>query len=189
MFGKISYFILCLYIGVNFAMELENIKQDDVKYEAKEKHFETELLDLEEVPELPTARDSTETNEDKCCSEVEVIFFQKENGQGMDKKVWKEHTGIFGVYKKDGNRNGKPQYTMQEGKYGIWQSSQGSGRKFVIGLTSNRGRKDGLAINDNVDAKNCPYQPTFDWHYKDVAGEMRAANHGLTVKCITHVDE
>ena len=29
--------------------ELENIKQDDVKDEAKEKRFETELLDLEEA--------------------------------------------------------------------------------------------------------------------------------------------
>ena len=95
--------------------------------------------------------------------------------------------GIFGEYElKAGHINGKPYYssTMEAGRYGIWQSSEA---KFVIGLTSNLGRMDGLAINDNIAQKDCPYEPTFDWRYKDVSGQMREANHGLTVNCISYI--
>ena len=51
-----------VFILFKIISELENIKQDDVKDEAKEKHFETELLDLEEVPQLQTARTDQEIN-------------------------------------------------------------------------------------------------------------------------------
>jgi hypothetical protein len=43
-----------VFILFNIISELENIKQDDVKDEAKEKHFKTELLDLEEAPQYQT---------------------------------------------------------------------------------------------------------------------------------------
>ena len=43
-----------VFILFKIISELENIKQDDVKDEAKEKHFKTELLDLEEAPQYQT---------------------------------------------------------------------------------------------------------------------------------------
>ena len=42
---------------------MENIRLDDVKVEeAKEKHFTTELLDLEEAPQYQTAKTDQEIN-------------------------------------------------------------------------------------------------------------------------------
>ena len=50
-----------VFILFKIVSELKNIKQDDVKYEAKEKHFKTELLDLEEAPKYQMAAKDSET--------------------------------------------------------------------------------------------------------------------------------
>ena len=108
-----------------------------------------------------------------CCFKVEVKFYNN------DMTVWKEHTDMFGEYELvTGTVNGKPHYSSE--KYGIWQSAT---KQFVIGLTGDLGSMNALASNANTAQGNCPYEPAFDWSYKDVSGAMRGAGVGLTVSC------
>jgi hypothetical protein len=155
-------------------MELENVKQDDVKDEAKEKHFKPELLDLEEAP---LGRQGS------CWFKVEVVNEEK-NG------VWKHHKEIFGEYKLESafGINNKPHYIStfksgkQAGKYGIWYDNNG---RLTIGLSSNLATTEALAYVTPQDLKvndYCPYDPAYTWRYKK--GNMfLEAGEGLTIRC------
>jgi len=141
-------------------MELENVKQHDVKDEAKE----AELLDLEEAP-LGRV--------EPCLPRLRVRFMTQND-------AWRQHQEIFGEYQMKWTIYQKPAYESDSGIYAIWYSQINGWNRWNIGLSINRGTTDAIAYVTPLSPLSCPDDPVFDWFYEK-QGLFIRANTGLTI--------